>query len=173
MNPDILKKLEQRLGRLHAKQRLGIEKDHEAHVFTRGRSFFHIENWYSVHSLIRNSLKFAGLYWRGRRNAERLQLKHNRIKLAELPSAFESYVILHISDMHVDMGCPSICPELMVRMLLIGYCYSDPLGAALMSNRVHNSSRFEIEEPSRVQAPSRNRFKRAVPLFQEKKSLHA
>ena len=94
MSPDILEKLEQRLGRLHAKQRLGIEKDHEAHVFTRGRSFFHIENWYSVHSLIRTLLKISGLYWRGRRNAERPQLKHNRIKLTDLPPAFENYVIL-------------------------------------------------------------------------------
>jgi predicted MPP superfamily phosphohydrolase len=104
MSPDILEKLEQRLGRLHAKQRLGIEKDHETQVFTRGRSFFHIENWYSVHSLIRNSLKISGLYWRGRRNAERLLLKHNRIRLTDLPSAFENYVILHISDMHVDIS---------------------------------------------------------------------
>jgi hypothetical protein len=22
------------------------------------------------------------------------------------------------------LGCPSVCPELMVRMLLVGYCYS-------------------------------------------------
>ncbi len=22
------------------------------------------------------------------------------------------------------LGCPSICPELMVRMLIVGYCYS-------------------------------------------------
>lgn len=25
------------------------------------------------------------------------------------------------------LGCPSICPELMMRMLLVGYCYSIPL----------------------------------------------
>lgn len=104
MQPDILEKLERRLGRLHAKQRLGIEKDHEAHVFTRGRRFFHIENWYSVHSLIRNSLKISGLYWRGQRNAERLQLRHNKIELPDLPSAFENFAILHISDMHVDIS---------------------------------------------------------------------
>ena len=22
------------------------------------------------------------------------------------------------------LGCPSVCPELMIRMLLVGYCYS-------------------------------------------------
>ena len=104
MSPEILEKLERRLGRLHARQRLGIEKDHETHVFTRGRRFFHIENWYSLHAVIRGSLRISGLYWHGRRNAERLQLRHNEIKLADVPSAFENYVILHISDMHVDIS---------------------------------------------------------------------
>ena len=33
MDDAIVNKLEQRLGRLHAKQRLGIEKDHEAQIF--------------------------------------------------------------------------------------------------------------------------------------------
>ena len=56
MHEDILAKLEQRLGRVHAKQRLGIETAHEAQVFGQGINFFHIENWYSVHSVIRNTL---------------------------------------------------------------------------------------------------------------------
>ena len=43
-NQDILTILEQRLGRQHARQRLGIEKDHEAQVFGQGINFFHIEN---------------------------------------------------------------------------------------------------------------------------------
>ena len=43
-NQDILTILEQRLGRRHARQRLGIEKDHEAQVFGQGINFFHIEN---------------------------------------------------------------------------------------------------------------------------------
>jgi hypothetical protein len=33
MNEELLRKLEQRLGPLHARQRLGIETDHEAQVF--------------------------------------------------------------------------------------------------------------------------------------------
>jgi hypothetical protein len=52
MDDAIANKLEQRLGRLHARQRLGIEKDHEAQIFGQGINFFHIENWYSIHSLI-------------------------------------------------------------------------------------------------------------------------
>jgi len=34
--------------------------------FRRGTHFFHLENWYSVHALIRNSLRLAGLHARGR-----------------------------------------------------------------------------------------------------------
>jgi hypothetical protein len=53
-NEPILSKLEQRLGRVHAGQRLGIERDHEAQIFGQGINFVHIENWYSV---IRMTLK--------------------------------------------------------------------------------------------------------------------
>jgi hypothetical protein len=65
MDEDILRKLEERLGLLHARQRLGIETDHEAQIFGQGLLSFHIENWYPVHSVIRNALKLTGLYWRG------------------------------------------------------------------------------------------------------------
>jgi hypothetical protein len=41
---DTLAVLEKRLGRRQARQRLGIEKDHEAQVFGHGLNFFHIEN---------------------------------------------------------------------------------------------------------------------------------
>jgi predicted MPP superfamily phosphohydrolase len=104
MDKEILLKLEQRLGRLHARQRLGIETDHEAQIFGQGINFFHIENWYSVHSVIRNVLKLTGLYWRGRRNAESILVKHNDVRFKELPPSFDGFTILHISDMHVDMN---------------------------------------------------------------------
>ena len=103
-NDTIAIKLEQRLGRLHARQRLGIETDHEAHIFGQGINFFHIENWYSIHSLIRTTLKLSGLYWRGQRNAERIQIRHNHIRFPRLPSAFNGFTLLHISDLHVDMN---------------------------------------------------------------------
>ncbi|WP_024507322.1 metallophosphoesterase [Bradyrhizobium sp. ARR65] len=101
---ELLAALEQRLGRLHARQRLGIEADHEAQVFGQGLNFFHIENWYSVHSVIRNTLKLCGLYWRGRKNAERIVLKTNHVPSTRLPAQFDGFTILHISDTHVDMN---------------------------------------------------------------------
>lgn len=99
-----LQRLEQRLGRLHARQRLGIETDHEAQIFGQGLNFFHIENWYSVHSVIRNVLRLTGLYWRGRKNAERLVLRHNHVTRANLPASFDGFTLLQISDTHVDMN---------------------------------------------------------------------
>jgi uncharacterized protein len=99
-----LDKLERRLGRQHAKVRLGIETDHEAQIFGQGLNFFHIENWYSVHSVIRNILKLSGLYWRGKKNAERVQVRHNDVGSRLLPSEFDGFTLLQISDPHVDMN---------------------------------------------------------------------
>jgi hypothetical protein len=104
MDEDILRKLAERLGPLHAKQRLGIETDHEAQIFGQGLILFHIGNWYPVHSVIRNTLKLTGLYWRGRRNTERILVKLNDVMFRELPPLFDGFTILHISDMHVDMN---------------------------------------------------------------------
>jgi uncharacterized protein len=104
MNEELLRKLEQRLGPLHARQRLGIETDHEAQVFGQGLTFFHLENWYSAPAIIRIALKLTGLYWRARRNAERIVVRRNELRFAELPPAFDGFTILHISDLHVDMN---------------------------------------------------------------------
>jgi hypothetical protein len=99
---EIIARLERRLGAVHARQRLGIEADHEAQCFGQGLNFLHIENWYSVHSVIRNSLRAVGLYGRGLQNAGRVQLRRTAIRLAGLPRAFHGFTILHLSDLHAD-----------------------------------------------------------------------
>lgn len=95
--------LEQRVGRCHLKQRLGIEHDHETQVFGRGRNFFHIENWYPIHTLIRSALRLALLYGRGRNNTLALQVRHNSFILPRLPEAFSGFTVLQVSDLHLDM----------------------------------------------------------------------
>ena len=100
----ISSKLEQRLGRLHARQRLGIETDHEAQVFGQGLNFFHIENLYSAPSAIRIALKLTGLYRRGCTNAAQIQIRHNDFYMKRLPKNFDGFTLLHISDLHVDMN---------------------------------------------------------------------
>ena len=104
MNETVLNKLEGRLGRLHARQRLGIETDHEAQIFGQGINFFHIENWYSIHAVIRMTLKLLGLYRRGRKNAEQIQVRHNHVGSKTLPNQFHGFTLLHISDLHADIS---------------------------------------------------------------------
>ena len=101
---DILTILEQRLGRRHARQRLRIEKDHEAQVFGQGINFFHFENLALSHVLIRALLMATGLYWRGIRNAAKVDIRHNRIELPHLPKAFDGFTIVQLSDLHVEMS---------------------------------------------------------------------
>ena len=104
MDQDILPKLEERFGPLHARRRLGIETDHEALIFGQGLLSFHIKHWYPVHSVIRNALKLTGLYWRGHRNTGSILVKRNDVMFKELPPLFDGFTILHLSDMHVDMN---------------------------------------------------------------------
>jgi hypothetical protein len=91
--------------RAHARQRLGIERDHEIRVFGGGGlNFFHIENWYIAPWLIRNSLRLVGLYRRGRRNAERVEVRTNAVRSTKVPEAFNGFTLLQISDMHVEIS---------------------------------------------------------------------
>jgi predicted MPP superfamily phosphohydrolase len=103
-NDAMLATLEQRIGRLHARRRLGIEKDHEAQVFGQGLNFFHIENFRPSHFLIRAVLMGTGLYWRGISNAAKVKLRHNRIASPRLPAPFDGFTVLQVSDPHVEMS---------------------------------------------------------------------
>lgn len=96
--------LEPRLGRIHIQQRLGLEHEHEAQIFRKGTHFFHLENWYSVHALIRGSLRLVGLHERGRRNALDIKLRRHEVRLANLPAAFDGFTLLQLSDLHLDMS---------------------------------------------------------------------
>ncbi|CDH45767.1 metallophosphoesterase [Candidatus Contendibacter odensensis] len=99
-----LKRLEKRIGRVHLQQRLGIEADHATQIFGRGRTVFHIENWYSIHALIRLTLRCLGLYGWGVRNATSIQIRHNEVVIPHLPAAFDGLTLLHLSDLHLDMA---------------------------------------------------------------------
>jgi uncharacterized protein len=103
MQQDIVQKLEQRLGPVRARQRLGIEQDHE-NIFGHGINFFHPENWYSAHSILRVALKLTGFYGLGHKNTERIQVRHNIIELPGLSEQFDRFTMLHITDMHADMN---------------------------------------------------------------------
>jgi predicted MPP superfamily phosphohydrolase len=118
-NP-ILLALQQRVSTTHLRQRLGIESDYEAQIFGQGRNFVHIENWYSLHSVIRNTLRLLLLYKRGRSNALKIEIHHNDIPIDRLPGPFDGYTILQISDPHLDIN-PQMAAALIDTLLRVDY----------------------------------------------------
>ncbi len=108
MSDDIQQQLEKRLGHIHARQRVGIEIEHEQRVFGGGINFFHPENWYSAHSLIAYVLRLTGLYRIGLRNTLDIQVRHNDVPISGLPTAFDGYTLLHLTDLHVDLNPPAV-----------------------------------------------------------------
>ena len=101
---EALARLEARIGRTHLRQRLGLEGEHEAHVVQPGTHFFHLENWYSIHGLMRGALTLAGLHRRGQRNVRDIRCVEHDVRLPHLPAAFEGFTLLQLSDLHVDLG---------------------------------------------------------------------
>jgi predicted MPP superfamily phosphohydrolase len=105
MDPDEARlRLESRLGPLHARLRLGIEREHEAEALGRGLSFLHLENLPVTQAVIETTLRVTGTYWRGRSNAGKVELRRNTVHLPNLPSAFHGFVVLHLSDLHADLS---------------------------------------------------------------------
>ena len=97
-------RLSRRVGSYHLNLRLGIERDHQAQVFGQGLNFFHLENWYSVHGLIRLILRLSLLHGRGQRNARAIRVERNTVTIPGLPDAFDGYTLLQLSDLHLDIA---------------------------------------------------------------------
>ena len=96
-------RLSLRLGPVHARQRLGIEQESEALVLGRDKRSFHLENLANAPGFIRFCLQAVGLFNRAQSNSRKLTTAHNSFVLPDLPSAFEGFRILHLTDLHVDM----------------------------------------------------------------------
>ena len=105
---EALRRLETRLGPLHAQLRLGMEREHEAQAFGQGLSFLHLENLPLMQAMIEVALRVTGTYWRGRANAGKVQVRRNTVHLESLPSAFDGFTILHLSDLHADLSGPAM-----------------------------------------------------------------
>jgi predicted MPP superfamily phosphohydrolase len=93
-----------RVGKYHLDIRLGIEQAHHARVFGQGRTFFHPENWYSVHGLMRFILRATLLDGKVRRNARNIQVENNIVAIDGLAKPLDGFTILQISDLHLDMA---------------------------------------------------------------------
>jgi len=109
LDPDeALRRLETRLGPLHAQLRLGMEREHEAQAFGQGLNFLHLENLPLMQAIIEIALRVTGTYWLGSANAGKVQLRRNVVHLTNLPRAFDGFTILHLSDLHADLSGPAM-----------------------------------------------------------------
>src|SRR6202167_5569145 len=94
-DPDVaLKLLETRLGRMPARQRLDIERDHEAKDSGQGLTL-HIKPM-----IIAAILRATVTYWWAPARARRLQRWRTDSALPGLPKAFDGFTILHLSAPH-------------------------------------------------------------------------
>jgi predicted MPP superfamily phosphohydrolase len=48
------------------------------------------------------------MYWRGQRNAEKLQVRENVVRSKRLPRSLCGFRILHLSDLHIDISCKAM-----------------------------------------------------------------
>lgn len=95
---DIRAALDARIGPDRARQRLDSEAAHERRARRRP------DIWYARPALIRLCLLLAGMYGRARRNATRIQVRHNEVRLPHLAAEFDGYTLLQLSDLHVDIN---------------------------------------------------------------------
>ncbi|MGC2521673.1 MAG: metallophosphoesterase [Stellaceae bacterium] len=103
MSQELVEKLERRFGRLHSRQRLGIEDEHEARAGGASAAP-RPRRWYLSPIVVGGTLRLAGLYWRARRNAERIEIRRHPVVLPGLPRALDGFTILQLSDLHVDIN---------------------------------------------------------------------
>jgi hypothetical protein len=85
-----------------------MEREHEAQAFGQGLSFLHLESLPLMQASIEIALRVTGTYWRGRANARKVQLRRNIVRLPNLPSAFDGFIVLHLSDLHADLSGPAM-----------------------------------------------------------------
>jgi predicted MPP superfamily phosphohydrolase len=109
---EIKRRLDARLGPVHARQRLGIEREHEAQAFGQGLTLFHMENLPYSHVVIESVLRLTGMFWIGRRNASMIRVVTREVASDRLPAAFDGYTILQLTDLHCDMN-----PRAMTRLV--------------------------------------------------------
>ena len=93
-----------RIGRLHLRQRLGMERDHEARRLRRTLEVHGQDMSQVMQRAVRIGLFVTGLHALGRRNAHRIAVRRHTIRLPHLPPAFDGFTLLQLSDLHIDAG---------------------------------------------------------------------
>ncbi len=104
MDEQIPRPVDQRLGRVHLRQRVGIEREHEARVAARRPGLFRMRRVPVMRALAHATLWMSGLHGRAERNAARVVLRRNEVPSPRLPARFDGFTLLHLSDLHADIS---------------------------------------------------------------------
>ena len=99
-----LQALAARLGPSHLRHRLALEAADEALVLRKGPLLQFLEHWLARPALLHALLKLAGLRERARRNTLCIELRERDVVLERLPPALDGLRLLHLSDLHLDVG---------------------------------------------------------------------
>lgn len=91
-----------RLGESLLRQRLQRQADLRARLVHQGEGPLVVERVVPVDRMIRGLLRITGLAGRGHANCLALRTVVRDQPLANLPSAFDGFRLLHLSDLHLD-----------------------------------------------------------------------
>lgn len=94
---------ERRFGRAYLGARLNLQAARAATMFATGRRHFLFENAPRLHRLIGGLLKASGVYGIGARGFRDIRIVDHHVTIANLPPAFEGFVMLQLSDLHIDL----------------------------------------------------------------------
>lgn len=102
MNSSPFTRLVERIGSIHARERLKLQALHSVVRFgTKGRHFYP-ENLDFLSPYLKFFLKVSGLWRQGVQTSLHYQIVEQRVSFQNLPPAFEGFRILHLSDLHVE-----------------------------------------------------------------------
>jgi len=97
---DEKKSPQERLGRVRYQYRIDMQKIHS----DESNGFFSKQQFYGMKPFLSASLNLFGFYRRGKEQFRNIQLAHHFVSLKNLPKSFEEFTILHLSDLHLDIG---------------------------------------------------------------------
>ena len=131
MAPSVERELRERLGSTLFEKRLAQQAGKRAKLLHQGEGVFRLERIIPFDAAVTGILRIFGLQGPLRRRFLDVQLVRQEWKLPQLPSAFEGFRLLQLSDLHCDLD-PALTP--VVEKLV----HSTPHDAAVVTGDFRN-----------------------------------
>jgi predicted MPP superfamily phosphohydrolase len=126
-----------RLGREKLAQRMAVQASHWARLHHQGAGIFSLEKYIPLDALVAFALTATGLFSRARANHLAPQLVERTWHLPRLPSAFEGFRLLQLTDLHLDLD-PDFTSALIARLAGLDY------DALVITGDFRNSTRDDF-----------------------------